>query len=1170
MINILPEFEARQVLTSDELNWLACYLDSQNRQSRRLLFGSGIIGGLQIVNNSNKSIDVSNGCALTSAGHILTLGNDEEFTSFTKIKEYKPNDREVLSFHYLADSNEGENDYSKSTEDATLYFKLFKSPVFELFEDNYNDAEDINFDSLEGKVAIAFAEIIQTELKNCEEDNCQDRGKKYTFRTKILLISKDDATNLLCHQLNLLKDQSEMISNKAFPWLHIKNLDILKPIFSNIIGNFTEKLISDEYDRCIDDLDRKIMNDGTSIDSGLAGIIEFVCLRNFSIELSENLQSIISQSKTSENKKNLYSSQIVYDYLWVIIKAYKEIQIVSQELRANSLIQTSAFPNHVLLGDILKSDEDFDSYLPAEQQLYRHPFYSKYVQTQQSLLSSRITLLLRRLKAILENFDKKSLSTNLQEKISITPGSSLYEPLSLHALPNYLNGDISKYWNQNGVHPYLKSYINSYDFADYQQSDSAKRNYQNTPLQYQAAHNFLRIENISGKLSTEALEQIFKIRKQHGLPFEVIMLRLNKLAPTNHSFNFSVNEDIESIYQIVRAELLKQLNLNLTYIGGLQFKEGKFNSTSKTIGDMLAKYFESNYYIGIIVQQQSYGTVAASAFPVTNAIQNMYVQNSNNNTQFIIPHNFILSGLLMSLFSSNTLEIFINNIQKEGRFKDIKPFNFFSSLLALSKTTAPIGSELFYKVLQLFSAMRLQELTLTENFSDFDLQKFTTLLNTELLIASDNLITLLKSSTADFIKSDDVLLEVVKGEILDYTDRIKFADNWIKMEQIDAENKKRNGGLGAENLFEKFVQLHPGISHGCGVPKGGTFIIVYNEKNTIAGDFYLPYILSSSLRPIQFTYLENKTITLSGSVLNEDGEPVFNAKIKNDGNIILSNEEGKYIILVNKDAKVVIQIRAENFNDLEETIVMESDSKSHDFILKRVSEITNTVEFFDEGKKKIITDIKLYTDEDKKVVALGGTMKVSGNKGQKFTFTLDEKEFKPTSFNIEIEEKDSTTTIDLYKNSSEAMRDTWILSDIHALTRIGNTLIFNGTSINLKSGNNAEIHSLNYKTEKLSVHSKDDASNKFVTDKLLLEQADSIIVFVKPQTKKIPVSSIPNVSSMQFLTFLKKLDIHELKFILGFNKSFTINSAIDYDKRNLYCLLLTAKEVDEFKKAIKI
>ena len=158
-MNILPEFESRQVLTSDELNWLTSYLDSQNRHSRRMLIGCGLIGGLQakLVNNT---IQITNGLAVTSAGHIVKLQNSNSVTTYTKIKKYELNEKDKLSFPYLCDLDDLQQNYTKSVDSLANYFKGFTGEISELFEDTVNNVPLIQSAAVTGKVVVLFAEII--------------------------------------------------------------------------------------------------------------------------------------------------------------------------------------------------------------------------------------------------------------------------------------------------------------------------------------------------------------------------------------------------------------------------------------------------------------------------------------------------------------------------------------------------------------------------------------------------------------------------------------------------------------------------------------------------------------------------------------------------------------------------------------------------------------------------------------------------------------------------------------------------------------------------------------------------------------------------------------------------------------------------------------------------
>ncbi|MCK9414046.1 MAG: hypothetical protein M0Q53_17220 [Prolixibacteraceae bacterium] len=42
-------------------------------------------------------------------------------------------------------------------------------------------------------------------------------------------------------------------------------------------------------------------------------------------------------------------------------------------------------------------------------------------------------------------------------------------------------------------------------------------------------------------------------------------------------------------------------------------------------------------------------------------------------------------------------------------------------------------------------------------------------------------------------------------------------------------------------LFNNYIASHPGLEHAGGVMRGGTFVLVYDENNTIIADFMLPY-----------------------------------------------------------------------------------------------------------------------------------------------------------------------------------------------------------------------------------------------------------------------------------------------------------------------------------------
>ena len=60
--------------------------------------------------------------------------------------------------------------------------------------------------------------------------------------------------------------------------------------------------------------------------------------------------------------------------------------------------------------------------------------------------------------------------------------------------------------------------------------------------------------------------------------------------------------------------------------------------------------------------------------------------------------------------------------------------------------------------------------------------------------------------------------------------------DWLD-ELIDADDDRADARL----LFSAFVARHPGVDHVGGVPRGGTWVLVYNDDGNVVSDFALPY-----------------------------------------------------------------------------------------------------------------------------------------------------------------------------------------------------------------------------------------------------------------------------------------------------------------------------------------
>jgi hypothetical protein len=485
MINTLPEFETSQVLTSDELNWLTCYVDSQNRQSRRFLIGCGLIGGLQVKLVGN-SIQITNGIGLTSAGHIVSLQKEGAgFTTFSNFKKYTQSDKEKLAFHYLSDIDAESKNYVDSVTDPSIYFQNFNGEVLELFEGIVNNTQPIVGSNFLGKVVIVFAEIIQKELKNCEDENCQDHGKKYNFTTKVLIVSQEDAMILLNNEYGIQTTDELTISKLAYPWLHLPNLKLLKPVFSNFSINnaFDENSIIQEYTRCIVDFKNYIFDNLTTIDIALKNLKNYCGDDKLNFQLIDKLNTSINKFQ-SNNNKTIFLCQLFYDYLWTFVKAYQEVLMEAQGLKAKVFTKETGFPNHILAGKISNENADFEASISSNYSIFRHGFHGRFAQAEQAAKSKNISILLDRLAAIVASYDETAVVLN--KEIKVIASGDIFKKLSNQAIPYYLNQQIvpkiTSVWNQWASQENLNKSTTSYYQINESQTASSKLIYNTLPF----------------------------------------------------------------------------------------------------------------------------------------------------------------------------------------------------------------------------------------------------------------------------------------------------------------------------------------------------------------------------------------------------------------------------------------------------------------------------------------------------------------------------------------------------------------------------------------------------------------------------------------------------------------------------------------------------------------
>jgi len=175
-------FEPDQVLTHNQLNDLAGFLDDQDRLTRVALLGIGIVGGLR-VSVRDEQVTVTKGVGVTTDGDLLRLPADARFDRF------KPYDKTAPA-------------YAPFYVDQDVAKDML--PVFELVRAGEPDDRATALGQLQAQsgaklgdmAALLLMESCVKDDDLCSGTDCDNLGKGASHTAKLLLIRKSDLAAL--------------------------------------------------------------------------------------------------------------------------------------------------------------------------------------------------------------------------------------------------------------------------------------------------------------------------------------------------------------------------------------------------------------------------------------------------------------------------------------------------------------------------------------------------------------------------------------------------------------------------------------------------------------------------------------------------------------------------------------------------------------------------------------------------------------------------------------------------------------------------------------------------------------------------------------------------------------------------------------------------------------
>jgi hypothetical protein len=541
-----PVFEADQVLSNSHLNNLLNYLEQQERLTRIKLTGRGIVCGLEI-NSSKAAIAISKGCGLSSQGFLVQLCD----TNYTDFVSYTP--PALPSDLYFLTQCTDEN-----RSGVPFYGE---KDLLELIPDTDRETEEkkpLTALKLQDYVVVVFLEASQIDLKNCDTQDCNDKGSRLDFVQRTLLVRKKVYT-----YIRTLGFNSILLKRFNVP---VADMDSAEDILNGFLAITDDATLKSLSENLVRSWARFAPLLGLPAENPLTGL---------------NLIDV--KKKFSGNTSQRIFVQYFYDFVDDLLKAYIEFRAKTREVFGECCPEEMDFPLHLNLG---AADEN--TRLGRRDSL-RHYFEPSPILDGQGKKAEEAAMLLERLVAMVQAFVADRLPTN--EAIAITPSTIGSDYISYRAIPYYYDwARVNPLWYFSRAYNGNERFTLGYRAALQPDAPEPVKN----PLLYDIErHNAFRIEGHIGKNYRSALSEVIRQRQRFNLPFDVIALNAIDLSAILNGREIRCHvQDLESDFRVMITGIVCQLQQIIAYVGNLRPKRAII--PDRGIADLASR---KNFYI---------------------------------------------------------------------------------------------------------------------------------------------------------------------------------------------------------------------------------------------------------------------------------------------------------------------------------------------------------------------------------------------------------------------------------------------------------------------------------------------------------------------------------------------------------------------------------------------
>lgn len=832
--NTYPVFEADQVLTNNHLNELFNYLDQQDRLTRTKLLGSGIVCGLEI-SHTPGTINITKGVGVTSQGFLILFCDHIGENGFKYMVPYNrrpfPNhlqlirqcgpDPDTTNIPFYASNATATR--LAAAADNTIFLLLTQAEADEL--DSQNGVIPLSqAPGLDQYAVVLFLEAEGMNLKNCDTNDCNDKGSKIDFEVKPLLVHKKllrgGGRTGQGAQLDLTP-----VGLRRYN-VPVKNLNSA----DDVLNAFAELLDDGMLQRLVNDLSQSfetykhLLN---GINTNPFGTLA---------ELKNNIQFILQFRP--------FLIQYYYDFIYDLLLALHEFRRRLHEITTECCGDEMAFPFHLTLGEATVNTSS------QLQMAYRQYFIYSPLFDRDSERSGEVRSLLMRMILMYQNFmltEKafRESRVGLPQEIKITPSNYGKSPLSNRCIPYYykvvhdqqsgIPEDLYHYWSFDKTRRGLAHYNLSYHSYAYSQADMVLH-----PLAYDIEwYNFFRIEGHIGREINSALAAVKSIQQNFNLPFDVQALSADYIgALVRGEDPYCIIQDLESDYRVLIAEFICRLHNAFCYVGKLAFSAQRLASSADS-------FFRSAASTGAATEAERAAATEAERAAAAEAERATAGTNifSNLTTPVNIAADHPFIANLVGEFHATAIYRKGDTLSRLcapgentfGRFYiDTVARNngvFVNPIPASSNTPTLVLQRHLFEFLD--SVESMLQMLLTTELADLNTNAFKPLY--QRFEAEVNFVNraVLDALRALWGRGNETL-EFTYDYLLDvFVTNVQMVLNTCIVEQLEAlrsEYLRRLAQYRLAKNFNYYFKKHGGLEHKAGVPRGGTFILAYHEE----------------------------------------------------------------------------------------------------------------------------------------------------------------------------------------------------------------------------------------------------------------------------------------------------------------------------------------------------